>query len=159
MPFVYSCSCLFVFLPSDTPGPDGFNTNFVKKCWPIIKADFYAFCDAFHNGSICLHSINGSYITLIPKVDAPSKAGDFRPISLLNTSVKILTKLLSIRLQKVITQLVHQNQYGFIKGRTIQLFVAWAHEYLDLCHRSKRRYLSLNWTLKRLLTKWNTTRC
>lgn len=29
-------------LPSDkAPGPDGFNTNFVKKCWPLISHDFY----------------------------------------------------------------------------------------------------------------------
>ena len=28
-------------LPSDkTPGPDGFNTNFIKACWPIIAKDF-----------------------------------------------------------------------------------------------------------------------
>jgi hypothetical protein len=23
------------------PGPDGFNRAFLKKCWPIIKGDFY----------------------------------------------------------------------------------------------------------------------
>ena len=22
-------------------GPDGFNSNFIKKCWSIIKKDFY----------------------------------------------------------------------------------------------------------------------
>jgi len=79
--------------------------------------------DDFHNGSVCLQSINGSHITLIPKVDAPSHPSDFRLISLLNTSIKIITKLLSNRLQKIM-QVVHQNQYGFIKGRTIQDYVA-----------------------------------
>lgn len=87
-------------LPTDkSPGPDGFNTDFIKKCWPIIKEDFYNLCDAFHCGIVCLESINGSHITLIPKVDAPSIVSDFRPISLLNTSVKIITKLLANRLQ------------------------------------------------------------
>jgi hypothetical protein len=37
-------------LPSDkTLGPDGFNTDFVKKCWPIIYEDFYRLCDGFYN--------------------------------------------------------------------------------------------------------------
>lgn len=60
-------------LPSDkSPGPDGFNTDFIKKCWPINKHDFYELCHAFYRGEVCLQSINGSYITLIPKVDAPT---------------------------------------------------------------------------------------
>jgi hypothetical protein len=64
-------------LPSNkSPGPDGFNMDFIKKCWPIIKGDFYNLGDAFYSGTVCLEGINGSYITLIPKVDAPSKVSD-----------------------------------------------------------------------------------
>jgi hypothetical protein len=51
---------------------------------------------------------------------------DFRPIWLLNYSLKCITKLLSTRLQSVFLQLVHKNQYGFNHGRTIQDCVAWA---------------------------------
>jgi hypothetical protein len=25
-------------------GPDGFNTDFMNKCWAVIKHDFYDFC-------------------------------------------------------------------------------------------------------------------
>jgi len=126
-------------LPSDkSPGPDGFNTDFVKKCWPIIKVDFYNLCQAFYEGDLCLQSINGSHIALIPKVDGATRASDFRPISLLNTSMKVITKLLANRLQRVIQSIIHKNQYGFIKSRTIQDCVAWAIEYLHLCHKSRK---------------------
>ena len=73
-----------------------------KKYWTIIKQDFYNLCHAFHYRNICLQSLNGSYITLVPKLDGPTKVNDFRPISLLNISMKIITKLLGNRLQKVI---------------------------------------------------------
>lgn len=48
---------------------------------------------------------------------------DYRPISLLNCSIKILSKILSERLQLVILNFIHDNQYGFI--RTIQDCLAW----------------------------------
>jgi hypothetical protein len=131
-------------LPSDKSlGPDGFNTDFVKRCWPIIKHEFYDLCAAFHEGNICLQSINGSHITLLPKKDHPAKVSDYRPISLLNTSVKIITKLLANRLQRVIMDLVHKNQYGFIQTRTIQDCLSWAFGYLHLCHRSGKDLIIL----------------
>jgi hypothetical protein len=35
-------------LPANkSPGPDGFNTDFVQKCWPVIASDFYELCDKF----------------------------------------------------------------------------------------------------------------
>ena len=102
------------------PGPDGFNNDFIKRCWPIIAPYFYALCEGFQKGEICLQSINGSYITLLPKNDSPSGIGDYRPISLLNCSMKLITKLLANRLQSLIISLIHKNQYGFIKTRTIQ---------------------------------------
>jgi hypothetical protein len=126
-------------LPLDkSPSPDDFNTDFVKKCWSIISQDFYKLCDAFYSGDICLQSINGSLITLVPKHDNVIKVADFTPISLLNTSVIIITKLLANRLQLVLPQLIHKNQYGFIKHRSIQDCLAWSLEFLHLCHQSRK---------------------
>jgi hypothetical protein len=56
---------------------------------------------------------------LIPKVENPMTASDSRPISILNSSIKLLTKILANRLQSMILKLVHENQYGFIKNRSI----------------------------------------
>jgi len=78
-------------------------------------------CDDFYSNQLCLQSINGSYITLIPKKDDAQKVSDFRPISLLNTSVKIITKLLANRLQRTLPSLLHKNQYGFIKKEQFKI--------------------------------------
>ena len=118
-------------LPNDkSPGPDGFNNEFLKACWGIIKEDIIELILAFHAGTINLESINTSYITLVPKKDVPLTPNDFRPISLLNGVLKIITKLLANRLQKVILQLVHINQYDFLKDTMIQDCVGWAYEYI-----------------------------
>jgi retron-type reverse transcriptase len=46
---------------------------------------------------------------------------------------------LANRLQQVILSVVHQNQYGFIRGRNIQDCLAWAFQFLHLCHHTKKK--------------------
>jgi retron-type reverse transcriptase len=83
------------------------------------------------------------YITLIPKTANPEGINDYRPITPLNCVLKILTKLLANRLQKIVLKIVHKNQYGFLKGRTIQDCLAWAFEFLYQCEKSNQEILLL----------------
>jgi hypothetical protein len=99
------------------PGPDGFNGHFLKSCWNIIKEDIYKLCFNFYDGSLDLTSINMGHITLIPKIPVPEGVNDYRPITLLNCILKIITRLLANRLQKKVLQIAHKNQYAFLKGR------------------------------------------
>jgi hypothetical protein len=121
------------------PGPDGFNGLFVKKkCWPIIQEEFYRLAESIHEGNLNLQSINGSYITLVPKKAVPEDVNDFMPISLTNVCLKFLTKLVANILQGRILECIHKNQYGFLRNRSIQDCLAWTFEYLYLYHLSKK---------------------
>jgi hypothetical protein len=49
-----------------------------------VKDQFYKLAHDFHGGNLSLQNINGSYITLVPKVNSPEGVNDYRPISLTN---------------------------------------------------------------------------
>lgn len=115
----------------------------MKKCWHIIEKDFMNLIEWFAASGLSLEGINGSLITLIPKMLEPEGPNDFRPISLTNTCLNFLTKLLVNRLQKVILNCIHKNQYGFLKSRSIEDCLAWAFEYIHQCNQSRRPLLIL----------------
>jgi hypothetical protein len=95
--------------PDKAPVPDGFNGHCLKTSWHIVRRDFYKLCDDFYIGNANLQSINESFITLVPNIQNPTIVNDFRPISLLNCSLKVITKHLVDCLQSKIMHLVHQN--------------------------------------------------
>lgn len=60
---------------------------------------------------------------MIPLLERKDKNKRFiknwRPISLINVDVKIASKTIARRLESILPTLVHSNQNGFIKGRSI----------------------------------------
>jgi hypothetical protein len=84
--------------PDKAPGPDGFNGLFLKKCWHIIKEDFYNLANEFSQGKADLRNINTSLITLVPKKNSPESMNGFRPISLTNSCLKFFSKMAADRL-------------------------------------------------------------
>ena len=109
-------------LPLDkAPGPDGFTGRFYKACWSIIKNDIMVAISAVWSRRLRgLGPLNTAYITLIPKKEDAEQPKDFRPISLVHSFAKLITKLLANQLAGQLNQMVSPNQSAFIKGRFIQ---------------------------------------
>lgn len=120
------------------PGPDGFTGTFYKKCWQIIREDVLAAVNCIHElRARSMGRMNGANIILIPKKEVALHPSDFRPISLIHSFAKLMTKVLSIRLSKHIDGLISMAQSAFIKRRCIQDNFMFVRNLARAYHRKK----------------------
>lgn len=103
-----------------SPGSDGFSPEFYKFFWPDIRTHLFASYDySFKSGKLSIDQRRG-ILSLIPKKDKDLRyLKNWRPLSLLNTDYKILTKLLANRMQCALDKIISHDQSGYIKGRYI----------------------------------------
>lgn len=100
------------------PGPDGYPPEFYKHFWSLLSPLFFRTVIEIKNTSQIPPHMNTAAITLLLKPDKnPTQPTSYRPLSLLNTDLKIITKALASRLEKVTPLLIHLDQTGFIKNR------------------------------------------
>ena len=56
---------------------------------------------------------------LLYKKQDKTKIENYRPLTMLKTDYKILTKVISLKLGVMAPDLIHENQVGFISGRSL----------------------------------------
>lgn len=84
--------------PNKCPGPDGISVRYLLDCWYLIHEDVFQMARVYHDEFTLPPDINSSFISLVPKKPNRRVIPDFRPISLINCSLKIILKLLATRL-------------------------------------------------------------
>jgi len=73
----------------------------------------------FHEHHVFEKSLNATFVALIPKKAGAVELRDFRPISLISGVYKIIAKVLTEIMKRVMDSLVNKHQMVFIKGRQI----------------------------------------
>ncbi|XP_071694872.1 uncharacterized protein [Rutidosis leptorrhynchoides] len=117
-----------------SPGPDGYSAAFFKNAWDIVGEDVVkAVKDFFSQGKL-LKEINHTLISLVPKVQSPSKVTDFRPISCCNVMYKCISKVITNRIKLSLDDIVSENQSAFIPNRRISDSIMLTQEIMKNYH-------------------------
>ena len=103
-----------------SPGNDGITKEFYEFFWDDIKnllSD--SIKKSFISGELST-SQKQAVIKLIEKKDRDKRLlKNWRPISLLNIDTKLISKVIAIRLKKVLNNLISENQIAYLNYRFI----------------------------------------
>lgn len=116
-----------------------FSIHFYRICWELIKPDLLRMIRGFMRKAKVGGEINSTFLTLIPKEENLGSFDRYRPISLCNSSYKIVAKLLANRIKPLLQKLISPAQGGFVKGRHILDNVIQVQEALHSSHSRKEQ--------------------
>ena len=108
------------------PGSDGFTSDLYKR-----NIDFFApELTKLFNSTAATEKVPGSFcisnIKMLPKHNSICTVENFRPISLLNTDLKILSDVLASRLKKPLNHLIKKHQFAYLPNRSINTAILLA---------------------------------
>ncbi len=94
---------------------------------------FYeVFCESYKDGILPV-SCQRAVLTLLPKKGDLNLLKNWRPVALLTTEYKILSKCLSNRLKEFLHLIIHQDQTYCIPRRSIMDNLFLVRDTLDIC--------------------------
>ncbi len=114
------------------PGIDGLPIEFYKTFWTEVSLDLLQVLnESLVNGQLPL-SCRRAVFTLLPKKGDLNDIANWRPVSLLCTDYKILSKVLANRLSEVLGHIIHSDQTYCVPGRRICDNISFIRDILEI---------------------------
>ena len=114
------------------PGPDGLSVEFYVKFWDRLGPYLCRVLNACYQAGEMCESMKTSNTRVIFKKGDRKDLKNWRPISLLNVDYKICSKVLSLRLSKVLEFIADPDQTCSVPGRKITSNLHILRDVLDL---------------------------
>lgn len=104
---------------NSSPGMDGLTASFYQVA-PIIFGEglCIVYINYLQSGRLSQSQCQ-STIALLYKKGGRTCPGKYRPIALIRVDLKVVSKTLALRLQLVLSKLIHSDQKAFVKGRSM----------------------------------------
>ena len=116
-----------------------------------MERDVLVVFEEFYQHSKFEKSLYATFIALIPKKNGASNIRDSRPISLMGSVYKILSKVLANRLKEVLDQLISEFHNSFVGGRQILDSVLIVDECVNSRVKSNVRFQRLRFYVFRII--------
>ena len=114
-------------------GLDGFSNNLIKKCWSYLRVPLLNYSNCCYQKGELTANFRGATIRLIPKKSDASSLKNWRPISLLSTMYKIISRAINARLNSVVNRICSRAQKGYNNSRYTQEVLINVWETIKKC--------------------------
>jgi hypothetical protein len=104
---------------SSCPGWDGISYKCLAQLWQYIKLPMLNMANESFREGILSSTLRTGMLKLIPKGKNNTRVEDWRPISLLSTSYKIISGVVAARLEKTLPHIIGRSQKGFLKYKNM----------------------------------------
>lgn len=121
---------VFQIPPTRAPRPDDFFGSFYQYHLEVVGKYVINMIKAFWHSGKLLRKLNHTNLVFILKVMCPKNLTQYRPIALCNVSYKVLAKVLTNRLKRVMPKVICDNQSAFVAGTQIRDNILVVHKIL-----------------------------
>jgi hypothetical protein len=112
-------------------GIDGLTVEFYRTFWDSIEYLIVFILNKSHEDNQLSFSKKTSILTILFKKDDPLKLDNYRPISLLNIYLQLLSYTLAHRFKKILPKLINEDQTGYINNRLIGFNIGQIQDIID----------------------------
>ena len=128
-----------------TPGADGIPVEFYRLFWNELEPLFMELIQECYDNHTMHGTAREGILNLIPKGNKDARfLKNLRPITLLNVDYKLIEKVLANRLDKVLHEIIHQDQTGFMKNRRIAVNIRKVYDIMQYCKKEDIQAVILN---------------
>lgn len=117
------------------PGPDGMPIFVISKSWDFMKHDILRVMDELYYNNSIDWRLKSTFLVLIPKVQDLEFITYFRPISLMSSINKIISKVIATRLKTVLLRIISHQQSSYVEGRQIIDGAIIVNEFINSAQR------------------------
>ncbi|CAI5477431.1 unnamed protein product [Closterium sp. Yama58-4] len=114
-----------------SPGSDGLPKELFEAHWDLLGESFMAMAKDFEGSTVLPAEIKEAVTIFLPKKGDKESLNNYRPITLLNFTYKVLARVVADRMKSVLHMVISPEQYGFIPGRRLSDAVALVADIIE----------------------------
>ncbi|CAI5937479.1 unnamed protein product [Closterium sp. NIES-65] len=125
------------------PGKDGLPKEVFELHWDTLGKHVMGLAQDFALTSILPTSVKDAVTILLHKKGAKDQLDNYRPITLLNISYKVLALVLASRIKKFLHRVISSEQFGYIPGRRMSDAVGLVADIIDAAKNGREDWYML----------------